>query len=466
MNLFLRYLSDRKGNFSIILVVCSACLLISISVAVDFARISSANTKLKDVTDAAMLAGARAIEDGFENNKRNLEKLGRDTAIKFFTDQKGSEFESAKLDPDYSITGIEITGNGTFHHTLPSVFSGVLGNDHGISGTSSVVMNLKNYVNITLLVDASGSMGIGASIQDQQRLYDLRPKDGGVGCAFACHLPKNSIENEWTVDTAKGVNATLRIDVVREAVRNVITELSQSVEPNQVRVSIYTFSVHLEEVLPFTTDLNSAISAADTLDLHKLSGSQSTELGGTYIRNAMNTLSEDLKTKLSIGTGKSENSRSSYVILFSDGIENSGYSTHNNTFFSDGHPIFQASPSASTKAEFVFEPTFLPDAVGSRKGLQIFNPNACNSLKKSGHEVYTAQVKYTTNDDMKKYWWNTAKVEYIGLDNTQNMLDTAFQRCASQRSNYVKAETSAEIYDSLNSVFDDIIVREDLRISK
>lgn len=85
-------------------------------------------------------------------------------------------------------------------------------------------------------------------------------------CAFACH---SDVNNNDFFGLSRDQNIELRLDVVQEAVANVISTLNDRQQPNQFSVGVYTFSNSLSAVWPIsgeaTTDLATALAKAKAM---------------------------------------------------------------------------------------------------------------------------------------------------------------------------------------------------------
>ena len=175
-----------------------------------------------------------------------------------------------------------------------------------LSNRVSANSAIANYIDVHLLIDASASMGIGATLEDQETLVQTTG-----GCALACHHDETS----WA--KARQSRAKLRIDYVRDAVRQFIRNLEeQGKSKNRVRISIHLFQNDIRQIFATSSDLEEAYAAAEKIDLLSYPGV------GSNSAYSLKQLSQKLQSG---GDGSRKDNRKSYVVLLSDGIENSRY---------------------------------------------------------------------------------------------------------------------------------------------
>ncbi len=133
--------------------------------------------------------------------------------------------------------------------------------------------SIPTFYSIHAIVDASGSMGIGASVADQQ-LMQTR-----LGCAFACHTfnwsqptlaPLCNTRNGYsqTPNCAERIGARTRFDVVRDRLIDFVDKaISMNRMPGQYKFSVHKFSTEPTEVHETTSDLASVKRSIETMTM-------------------------------------------------------------------------------------------------------------------------------------------------------------------------------------------------------
>ena len=450
------FMWDRGGNFALIFAIMSTILALSVAMAVDTMRLHKAKMRLHDAADAAILAGTTEASLAHSNGDRQWRKAGENSALDTF--EKNLEIENisgATLSADFRLTGAEIAGSGVYEYEFPLAFGRLIGRPTTqISDQVSAAKIEEKYIDITFLVDNSASMGIGATAADQLLAYEqLFDNDTNEGCAFACHIPKNDFEKQFTPEEFARIGAKTRMDVVREALTAAVTKIQADTEADRVRVSIFTFSNHIEEFVSPTTDLDFVKTRLSELDMVKLNAGGPTQLGGTYIRTAFQNLRARLNEVAPSGDGFTRNRRKSYILLFSDGVEDKQWLVRGGTF-SDGADWFYINH------------TPLPgwvDGVEAENGIQPFDPESCAGVKEDDRTVFTAQVRYTVSAGWQDQWWNVKSVNYI--NSIKNDIEQSFTECASENSYHIIAENSNEIESVFAQILEDINKSDGARIT-
>jgi hypothetical protein len=135
-----------------------------------------------------------------------------------------------------------------------------------IAGQSASVRNVAQYIDFYLLLDNSPSMGLAATTADIANMKRVT----SPACAFACHLLNNN-GTENTNDNyniAKRNNIKLRIQVLRDAVANLVTSAKSSMSlTQQFRMEMWTFSDFQTRLIQLTPSLDQVSSAAAGIDL-------------------------------------------------------------------------------------------------------------------------------------------------------------------------------------------------------
>ena len=442
----MRFLRSESGSISILGAFSITVLFVGVAAAFEITSASTAQRALNRSADAAALAGTRAAANAFEDGDAEWAATGRRVAESFWAStverETRAEIDSSSF--NFVKDGETIIGTAEYagHHS--SVLAGLVPGAVSIGDVLSTRINLKTYIDLTFLVDVSASMGIGATSTDQALMQDNN------GCAFACHIPKNPGQRVMTPEAARDVGATLRMDVIREAMIDAVRLLADEAGPDEVQVSVYSFDTTFQEVLAPTTDLATAQTALENLDMVDYSPTGPQKIGGTVVKNALEKLEESLEARGNHGDGLSPERRSSYVVFASDGVEHSVWQEKTGTFgngddrFGDG--------------------TGLPDGWITRSDahhdistfyVQPFDSTFCQPLKNDGHTVYSAQIEYISTPDMRGTNRLTSTLDYIDAKDSE--IRHSFSSCATVPRLHIAATTPAEISSLFNEIVQSVL---------
>jgi len=322
-----------------------------------------------------------------------------------------------------------------------------------ITGSSSAAANFPMYISVTFLIDASGSMGIGATQTDQNTMQTK------TGCTVACHNPWNGstfvasapmLQGTYPYVRAISPAVTLRIDVVRQAVVTELQVMKASSFPGQIQVAIYLYSNSLQTVLAPTTDLDAAIAAASrapntTGAIDLLSGANE---GGTFTTLALNQLAQSLP---SVGDGTSANARLGSVLFFTDGVQDDSTPTANG-----GEPQWPKGVPSSTG--YVLLPPY--EDYNDSTYIEGLNASDCNAIKSAGYSMYTLDFIYlVTQADIN------SDSRYGFIQNSLNpSIQSNLKSCASSPTQATYASTPQEFDNALSALMTEVLAN--VRITK
>ena len=425
------FAASQSGSVAITFAGCVIAFLICIGAAIDYARVAQAKNTLRGMADGAALAAVskQAIAAGATTTAQ----IAASDAIarQYFAAHQlptGSTLES--LTP--AITGVNgrLQASIQYSVSVPLFFGAVLGRPAvTVADTSVASSGGPSYIDLYILVDASTSMGIGATDADQRLMFTTPamfggPGGGGTGCTVACH-------NAGTDTIARNAGATLRFDVIKSAVDQILTG-AQGVGANtHIRVGLYTFANKLKTEIDLTADLTAAKAANTTMDLADYDA-------GTNVAFALAAL----KNKIgAAGDGSSQASPSAYVILATDGVGNSADNTSPTSPDAGGWII---SP------DFVpYSPHMIPDPVGNGvMDLEGLDPNWCKPIKDLGVGMMTLETTYVVSPYEP---WNT-RYDYIRSTLAPN-ITANMAACASKPSFNISASHPTEITTAMNKLF-------------
>ncbi len=378
--------ADKKAAVAITFAIGISAAMILTGIGIDYSRGSSTREKLQWAADNAALAMKRTHTD-------LIDKVG-DSAAKataqahaqqvfnanletFKKGLKGERASAAYTWGAESAAIVDATGTiaTSFSYFIGATEIPVKAHAEVKSGKSPV------YVDIHILLDASGSMGIGATTHDQN-LMQAR-----MGCVFGCHV-RDEISGGQSARNARSFGATLRFDAIKNILLRTITDISNKNGSN-VRFSIYRFSNETNQMSRVTDPLYYHQYVTSILELHEPSlagpgGRGSLPAGmGSNVQTALNYV----HSTANFGTGTKENPIS-IVVLITDGIENSAhlfkmYKTDYPLQWTEDTDMIRHSPY------FVFKIDGYSDQT-----MQSMQASYCTPLKNAGAKVMTLTVPY------------------------------------------------------------------------
>lgn len=439
--------SESAGSVSILFGFAAVVLFALIGAAVDYSMTLHDRNRIQQAADAAILAAVKAASSASAANETDWHDKAVETGANYFKRQIGTVAASQIGAPTIAVAsnGTTFDGSLTFNATYQNKFLQLIGFEKfTYNGVSKASSGSPSFIRVHLLIDVSPSMGIGATTADQALM--LRR----VGCTIACHY--NEASQGWysNYDAVKASGATMRVDVVRNSVKDLIETLSAAQTlPGQIELAIDIFSSRRRTILPPTTDLASANAVLNQIDL-------TTDMnnGGSNITHALNSVATALPAG---GTGNNAASRQSFVVLISDGIENSVYLV-------DAKP---GSNPPSPNVERGYDPNYtsnlLPWAYDANEILSTIKPTACDGLKAAKHSVATIHIRYNIPNDPLK--WATTRFGYIR--NTLNSASIAsFKSCASSADQAVLASSTEEIGQAFEKLSDVLIGSKEIRLTQ
>ena len=288
------------------------------------------------------------------------------------------------------------------------------------TGLAKAALGPELYTDIHIVVDVSGSMGIGATAADQQILQTV------TGCAIACHYDNNTGQRN-TLAQARASGAKMRIDVVRDALAAALKTIPNT---GTTRVAIYGLSSSLMTLLPLTSDIAAATAAAAAVDL-----TDQYRQGGTNITYTLNQLAAKLS---STGNGLTPLSATGIVMLATDGVQDSSI-----LYTPDSNGLFHYSSSPADNPNYVlFSPTY------SQLGIQGTDPSACSPIKAKGYTMMTLETVYLTPAGAS----GDGRYQFISGTLAPNITSN-LQSCASSKSMAFSATSSSEIAQAVAAMF-------------
>ncbi|MDE2384719.1 MAG: VWA domain-containing protein [Alphaproteobacteria bacterium] len=433
------YLRAASGNVAISFALGGVVLMAGVGAAIDINEMENSKVTLNAAADAGVLAAVKEADFRFTNGDNNWAVTGRKMGEQVFAKNLPPNMQDAKIAIKVARNGNQFSGDATYDWNYQPKLMGMFGiKNMDITRDVSASDKIQSYLDVHLLIDVSPSMGVGATDADQTTLFNA------TGCALACHYTyNNGVSSNYTAARASG--ATLRIDVVRQATQQLIKDMqARATGTDQVRVSIDLYSNSIIPLLAPTTDLAAAATAAGQIDLTSALGESGTETEASLAQ-----LAAKIGTS---GTGYSASNRKSFVVLISDGTQNSAISVG---------PLVNGNPAIAYDSSYVVNsPNYTFD---SYEIVSTIKGSACAPLKAAGHTVLTGHVDYLIPSVANG--GGDPRFDFISK-NLQGVSKAQFQVCASSPKLAYTAQTPADITVMYQNILDAILPEAEIALTK
>lgn len=441
---------DRRGNFTILFALTVPLLVILVGMGVDFSIALSDKSRLDLAADAAALAAVNTAKSWYAANsgsglsesalESGAESAGQTQGQAVFNANVGSTVlvSAPTLTlplPGYKSTTMTFTASVNWTAQVTAHFGPLVGiSTFNISGNAQAQAGLPKYLDFYVVVDTSGSMGIPTSATDQETLIANNPDNAqeeangyAGGCQFACHFPGYQ---GFVYTQENNIQIPLKLNSVNSAVKALLsTATATKVIANQFRIGIYPFIVDPIQAAALSSDftstgVGSVTYAANNLANDLDAGSETNGVinqgmgsGGTHFETLWSGMSPYLQTP---GTGTSSSSTQPYIILVTDGVDNSQ--------------------------------TYTPSTYSWSGGSQPQVPSLafCTSAKAAGYTVAVLLIPYDPIVDPETIW-NDEDGVVNSLIST-NSITPAMQSCASS-GYFFSAATAADITSAMQTIF-------------
>lgn len=376
-----RFLTDRSGNFGILLAILLVPVIGAAGLALDYSNALSVKAKIQGAADAAALAAVSesspGVKQAFSMSGDGEVAVGASDALTFFKAQLEND-TGFKLD---ELVAKVVKKNGRLYSvvdyraTVETTLSRILGQDLiNVVGQAIVEYQTEVYRDFFLLLDNTPSMGVGATPIDVAKMVANTPDK----CAFACHIVKNGKEDGSSYyNLAKKLGVTTRINVVAQAAAALMDTAKDSRKnSNQYRMAVYSFGEKAEdtkllEVVRPTTDLNKAKNEAAKVELMSIPYQGYDNDQQTDFDRAFTQIADKMG---SAGTGLTASSPEKILFFVSDGVGDS------------------------------YKPTDCTKKLTGGRCQEPIDIQYCNSLKSKGYRIavlYTTYLPLPTNN-----WYN------------------------------------------------------------
>ncbi len=434
-----RFTSNTSGNVLILFGLGVFILIGAAGIAVDLGRAFHVRDQLIKAADAAVLAAAKRASELEEDGKAKGEaqRLGLEAGEAVW---KSNSIISFGTVPPPNIVlkrdSLGWTANLDFSGKVNTTVTAAIGyKEIPVAGSTQAKTGVGSipYMDFYFLLDASQSMGVGATQQAMQDLaslttHSLSPK----GCVFGCH----TVGTPSFASIAKDNNIPLRIDVLRDATIALIDKAEDTAQKSeQFRIGLWTFDDEQKQLTAPTDNYGTLKQDAENikLPLHV------PDEDGTKIDDAVANLTGELTKS---GDGKTVNNPKKFFFLITDGFQSGVYLKIEGSSYKWQPP--RNPPEGET-------PKYAPNT-------GPMSPTACNDLKAKGITVAVLHTIYFPFET-SEYPRHIKPIE----DHVKKNLET----CASP-GYYYEATEGPDIQPALEKMFEAAIgkVAGNLRITK
>jgi len=411
---------NSQGTVAILFAVALLPLLMAAGGAVDYAATLRAKQSLDTLADSAALATAEFASQEYRNNNWNWNAAGVSAGRKTFAAgvvPNRADITVGTPSISVSMSGQIMTATVSYGATVKTNLLKIARiNTMNVSNTMTTSVTVAKYTDLHVVIDNSQSMGMAASAADENIIQTAL----GTTCFLGCHI--NAWAGADTVASYRAAGATLRIDVIKNAVVQSLTNLMNSTASGTVRVAIYTFNNRLTQVYPLSSNLSAAITAASSVDL-------STDGGGTNITYSLNSLNAVLPTP---GSGMNASSPKGAVLLFTDAVQD--------------HEQFTLATGV-----WANDPNWVPysPSVYNMWDYQPIDPGGCAPIKSKGYSMLVLNAQYVIT--------STDLAEQSRYGDIKNIVLPAvpanIQSCSSGAGYFYSANSPAQINAAVTSMF-------------
>jgi Flp pilus assembly protein TadG len=336
-------MSDRSGNFGMLTALMMVPLIGAAGLAIDFGRALSLKAELSAAADAAAVGAvaekSAAVTQAMAAGNGSV-SLDATEARKLFFGQVSANDIDIPVDVSIQLqkTNNVITSQVTYTATLPTTFMQILGkNEITVSNVATAVYATPSFMDFFMLLDNTPSMGVAATTEDianmQYATRNGNSSGGDKNCAFACHIVSTAgVEDPSSYyNVALKNNITIRIDVVAEATKALMTTAAQTQMINgQFRMAAYTFGqsaqdAKLFKVAELTPNFSTVASATENIKLMSIPYQNYNSDQQTSFDTAFAQMGSEITG--TVGGGTSAADREKIVFFVSDGVADAAKST-------------------------------------------------------------------------------------------------------------------------------------------
>ncbi len=414
------FLHHSGGTVAILFAVALFPILMAAGGAIDYAATIRARQSIDSLADSAALAAAEVAAQQYRAGNSGWNAAAVTAGQKSFA----AGMMTSRADVTIAAPTVTVSMNGQTMSASVTYSAAVRTNllriarinTMAVRNTMSTSVTVAKYTDLHIVIDNSQSMGMAASAADENIIQTKL----GTTCFLGCHI--NAFAGSDTAATYRAAGATLRIDVIKAAVVQSLTNLMTSTASGTVRVAIYTLNNTLTQVFPLSSNLSAAIVAASSVDL-------STDSGGTNITYSLNSLNATLPTP---GNGMNAASPKGAVLLFTDAVQD--------------HEQFTLATGV-----WANDPNWVPysPSVYNQWDYQPIDPGGCAPIKSRGYSMLVLNAQYVIT--------STDLAEQSRYADIQNIVLPAvpgnIAACSSGTGYYYSANSPAQITSAVTNMF-------------
>ncbi|WP_333822759.1 TadE/TadG family type IV pilus assembly protein [Pinisolibacter sp.] len=420
---------DRSGAIAVLIGLVGTILFVAVGVTLDVIEVFNLRSRLQYAADAAALTGAITARDSSSGGAQASDRAIAQTVAN--THFAAANIAGATGASTITYAANLVTSTYDWQGAFAPRFSRIIGIDTWpVSGSSSakVAVSQPGYVDIYFVIDASHSMAIGATAADQSVMMNK------IGCTIGCHLATGSD----TISKARTAGATLRFDVIKSAITSILakTKTIQAAAISAgrgpvIRIAFLTYSNTMKTPFALSSDLTAATTALSSLDVDTAVGQTGTNFHTLF--SSLNAVS------MVNGDGKTAAKPKSFVILMTDGVEDSVIQTGT------------GGTKVGRDPNFVnYSPYDRETSMGFNWDIQGFDPTLCATLKSKGTNLMTLNVEYlvpTLSPD-------SGDPRYLFVKNTlKSKIQTNMATCATSSEMALYASSSSDITTAVDKLF-------------
>jgi Flp pilus assembly protein TadG len=450
-NTFNKFRNDSKGTVAVIFAITLLPVLLAVGLAVDYSVASNTKAKLDSAADAAALNAVIKTKAFLaDNQNKGLSDAALTSqALAYAKKEAGLHFDGnannvvrtrdIRRDVTVDIKNRSVTASVLYNADVNLAFGPLIQmNDFHVSNKSVAAAPLPEYLDLFVILDNSGSMGIGATGDDIEK---MRAVNGN--CAVACHAGGDPSYN--TIKARTGVDKiTMRIDVLRDAMTGMLSQANSiKTTADLFRFNLFAFSNDLVPLQAASTDYTVLKNAISGLDLDNREG-------GTNFHFAIGSQLPDVLP--SSQDGSSALRRKTHVIIITDGVENNRLASKFCLNIGDQNFVPWYGNSNPYQETYGYTNDCGKKQISDT--IQAFNPRICDVLKNKGAQVTVLDVKYIVPSSVSG---DIAKEFAYVQNNILGREATTIAGCASSSSDYYSANTPSEIKSAVNAIFGNIL---------
>ncbi len=353
-----RWRGDRRAATAVLFALAITPVIGFVALAYDIGSAVRARSQLDLAADAAALSAAITGANDFAANPGTSLQPAQDAGVKRFDAQAGNlpGVITTSLSVGVTRNGGTITAAVAYSAKYTTQFAGLFGFPSlPASGSATASRTNSPFFAISILMDDSSSMAIAASPADMARLGALVRKSPlfatwgqGQNCAFGCHFDARN-NDFYGLAQANGV--PLRINVLTQAVQNVINTIAASPAAAQFQIGLYSFNASFGTVYAPSTNLAGAAAAVGAMAVPV------TTNGGDADTNIPLALQQITTLTPVAGDGSTASAPRRFLFIVSDGVAD--------YFNSSGHRV-----------------------------IAPLDPAQCSALKAKGVQILTLYTQY------------------------------------------------------------------------